>query len=40
MLGLTGFDRRWVGAQDALLWDDTGREYIDCIAGYAVHGTD
>jgi ornithine--oxo-acid transaminase len=38
MLGLTGFDRSWVRAQGALLYDDSGREYIDCIAGYAVHG--
>jgi acetylornithine/succinyldiaminopimelate/putrescine aminotransferase len=38
MLRLTGFDRRWVQGEGAILIDDTGRRYIDCIAGYAVHG--
>ena len=38
MLGLTGFDRAWTRAEGALLFDDNGNEYLDCIAGYAVHG--
>lgn len=38
MLGLTGFDRVWRAARGAVLVDDDGREHIDCIAGYAVHG--
>ncbi len=38
MLGLTGFDRAWTRAEGALLFDDDGNEYLDCIAGYAVHG--
>lgn len=38
MLGLTGFDRSWRAAHGATLVDDEGRAYIDCIAGYAVHG--
>ncbi len=38
LLKLTGFDRRYVRGLDARLWDDEGHEYIDCIAGYAVHG--
>jgi len=38
MLGLTGFDRAWTRAEGALLFDDNGNEYLDCIAGFAVHG--
>ena len=38
MLRLTGFDRSWVRGSGALLWDAAGREYIDCFAGFAVHG--
>lgn len=38
MLRLIGFDRAWRSAQGALIFDEDGREYIDCIAGYAVHG--
>ncbi|RLS97443.1 MAG: aspartate aminotransferase family protein [Planctomycetota bacterium] len=38
LLRLTGFDRRYVRGDGARLFDDTGAEYIDCIAGYAVHG--
>lgn len=38
MLQLTGFDRLWIRGQGALIYDHAGREYIDCIAGYAVHG--
>jgi ornithine--oxo-acid transaminase len=38
MLRLTGFDRAWRSAHGAILVDAAGREYIDCIAGYAVHG--
>lgn len=38
MLRLTGFDRGWRSAHGAVLFDDQGREFIDCIAGYAVHG--
>ncbi len=37
LLHLTGFDRRYVRGLDARLWDDVGHEYVDCIAGYAVH---
>lgn len=37
MLQLTGFDRSWVRGEGALLFDQTGRRHIDCIAGYAVH---
>lgn len=38
MLEMTGFDRRWIRGEGALLFDDAGRAYVDCIAGYAVHG--
>lgn len=37
LLRLTGFDRRYVSAQGACLVDDRGTEYLDFIAGYAVH---
>ncbi len=37
MIRLTGFDREWARADGALLFDAEGREYVDCIAGYAVH---
>lgn len=34
-LKLIGFDRRYVRAEGASLWDDQGAEYLDFIAGYA-----
>ncbi len=37
LLKTTGFDRTYTRGIGALLYDDQGREYIDCIAGHAVH---
>lgn len=37
LLQLTGFDRRYIRGEGARLWDDANAEYVDCIAGYAVH---
>ncbi len=37
MIKLTGFDRTWARGEGAFLFDETGRRYVDCIAGYAVH---
>ncbi len=34
-LSIVGFDREFVRAQGASLWDAQGREYLDMIAGYA-----
>ncbi len=34
-LKIIGFDRRYVRAEGASLWDDEGLEYLDLIAGYA-----
>ncbi len=38
LLRLTSFDRQYVRGHGSILVDDAGREYLDCIAGYAVHG--
>lgn len=35
LLRLTGFDRRFVGGEGAVLFDDRGDRYLDAIGGYA-----
>ena len=35
-LKIIGFDRRYVRGKGAYLWDDTGRQYLDMLAGYGV----
>ena len=35
-MGLIGFDRRFVRARGAYLWDEQGRRYLDMLAGYGV----
>ncbi len=35
-MGLIGFDRCYVKAQGAWLWDEAGRRYLDMLAGYGV----
>ncbi len=35
-MGLIGFDRRFVRARGAYLWDEKGRRYLDMLAGYGV----
>ncbi len=35
LLRLTGFDRRFVGGEGAVLFDERGDRYIDAIGGYA-----
>jgi ornithine--oxo-acid transaminase len=35
-LRIIGFDRTYVRGQGAYLWDDTGRQYLDMLAGYGV----
>ncbi len=37
LLKTTGFDRKFIRGSGAFLYDQDGHEYIDCIAGYAVH---
>lgn len=37
LLDATGFSRNFVRGEGASLWDEHGHEYLDCIAGYAVH---
>jgi acetylornithine/succinyldiaminopimelate/putrescine aminotransferase len=37
LLDATGFSRCFVRGEGASLWDEQGHEYLDCIAGYAVH---
>lgn len=36
-LALLGHSHDFVRGEGALLWDRDGRQYLDCIAGYAVH---
>jgi 4-aminobutyrate aminotransferase-like enzyme len=35
-LRIIGFDRTYVRGQGAYLWDETGRKYLDMLAGYGV----
>lgn len=35
-LEVTGFDRTYVRGRGAMLYDEDGHEYIDCVAGHAV----
>jgi ornithine--oxo-acid transaminase len=35
-LRIIGFDRSYVRGQGAYLWDETGRKYLDMLAGYGV----
>ncbi len=35
-LRIIGFDRNYVKAQGAYVWDDAGRKYLDMLAGYGV----
>ncbi|MCE9620205.1 MAG: aspartate aminotransferase family protein [Planctomycetes bacterium] len=37
LLRTTGFDRVYVRGAGPFLYDEVGHEYIDCIAGFAVH---
>mgnify|MGYP000874979317 FL=1 len=34
MMGLIGFDKRFVKAEGTILWDEDGNEYLDFLGGY------
>lgn len=36
-LGIIGFDKTWVRGEGAYLWDDSGTQYLDLLAGYSVY---
>ncbi|MDA0214878.1 MAG: aspartate aminotransferase family protein, partial [Planctomycetota bacterium] len=36
-LKVTGFDRTYIRGCGAFLYDENGNEFIDCVAGHAVH---
>jgi ornithine--oxo-acid transaminase len=36
-LGIIGFDKTWVKGEGAYLWDDSGTQYLDLLAGYSVY---
>lgn len=37
LLEAFGFGRQYVRARGTKLYDETGREYTDCLAGFGVH---